>query len=115
MRSSEARDTSPFLHLDLVSDHACAHLACAMMLRASNTNAQLPPAATLRAAPSHRSKLDVLPVIPVFTLGAAAGIPFLDKPVRVETLGKAMVAGMRDPGFRGVARVDKMEELAKKF
>jgi hypothetical protein len=42
-------------------------------------------------------------------------VPFVDKPVRVETLGKAMVAGMRDPGFRGVARVDKMEELAGKL
>lgn len=67
---------------------------------------------TAARPPARRSKLDILPVIPIFTIAAAAGVPFVDKPVRVETLGKAMVAGMRDPGFRGVARVDKMEELA---
>lgn len=61
------------------------------------------------------SKLDILPVIPIFTIAAAAGVPFVDKPVRVETLGKALVAGMRDPGFRGVARVETMEELATRL
>merc|ERR1712146_804037 len=58
------------------------------------------------------SKLDVLPVIPVFNIANALGVPFVDKTVRVETLSKAIVAGIEDELVEGVQRFDKMEELA---
>ena len=57
-------------------------------------------------------KLDVLPAIPIFNLASAIGVPFVDKTVRVETLGKAAVSGLLDPSVSGVQRVERMEELA---
>ena len=58
-------------------------------------------------------KLDVLPVIPVFNIASALGVPFIDKTIRVEELGKAIVAGLADEGVRGVQRFPEMEDLAK--
>ena len=58
-------------------------------------------------------KLDVLPVIPVFNIASALGVPFIDKTIRVEELGKAIVAGLADEGVRGVQRFPEMESLAK--
>merc|ERR1712127_648013 len=40
------------------------------------------------------TKFDVLPVIPVFNVAAAVGVPFVDKTVRIETLADAIVAGI---------------------
>ena len=57
-------------------------------------------------------KFDVLPVIPVFNLVSALGVPFVDKTVRVETVGKSIVAGLLDESVSGVQRFDKMEQLA---
>jgi len=59
-------------------------------------------------------KLDVLPAIPIFNLANALGVPFVDKTVRVETLGKAAVAALLDSSVSGVQRFDKMEELASR-
>jgi len=47
-------------------------------------------------------KLDVLPIIPVFNLASAIGVPFVDKTVRVETLADAIVAGIEDDLVVGV-------------
>lgn len=60
-------------------------------------------------------KLDVLPVIPVFNLASALGVPFVDKTVRVETLGKAIVAGLGNEGVEGVQRFPQMEALAAAY
>jgi len=57
-------------------------------------------------------KLDVLPVIPVFNLASAVGVPFVDKTVRVETLADAIVQGIEDEEVEGVQRYMQMEELA---
>ena len=57
-------------------------------------------------------KLDVLPVIPIFNAASALGVPFVDKTVRVEDLGKAIVAGLRDGGVSGVQRYPEIEALA---
>lgn len=56
-------------------------------------------------------KLDVLPVIPVFNLASALGVPFVDKTVRVETLGRAIVAGLNDESVEGVQRFPQIEFL----
>lgn len=58
------------------------------------------------------TKLDVLPVIPIFNLASAIGVPFVDKTVRVETVGKSIVAGLLDAQVEGVQRFKQMEELA---
>merc|ERR1712176_1405591 len=58
------------------------------------------------------TKFDVLPVIPVFNVASAVGVPFVDKTVRVETLADAIVAGMEDDSVSGVQRYMQMEELA---
>ena len=39
-------------------------------------------------------KLDVLPIIPVFNLASALGVPFVDRTIRVGTLADAIVAGI---------------------
>ena len=57
-------------------------------------------------------KLDVLPIIPIFNLASAVGVPFVDKTVRVETIGKAIVAGLLDESVTGVQRFPEMEALA---
>lgn len=57
-------------------------------------------------------KLDVLPIIPVFNLASAIGVPFVDKTVRVETLADAIVAGLEDESVSGVQRYMNMEKLA---
>lgn len=59
-------------------------------------------------------KLDVLPIIPVFNVASALGVPFVDKTVRVETLADAIVAGIEDEGVVGVQRFSEMENLAKR-
>ena len=61
------------------------------------------------------TKFDVLPVIPVFNLASAIGIPFVDKTVRVETLADSIVAGLEDESVQGVQRFSQMEELAKQM
>jgi len=58
------------------------------------------------------TKLDVLPVIPVFNAASALGVPFVDKTVRVETLADAIVQGIEDSSVVGVQRYMQMEELA---
>lgn len=59
------------------------------------------------------TKLDVLPVIPVFNFASAIGIPFVDKTVRVETLADAIVAGLENDNVSGVQRFGEMEELSQ--
>jgi len=59
------------------------------------------------------SKLDVLPLIPVFNLAAALGVPFVDRTVRVETLARAIVAGFEDDEVSGEQRIDAMESLSE--
>lgn len=59
------------------------------------------------------TKFDVLPVIPVFNIANAIGVPFVDKTVRVETLADAIVQGIEDDNVEGVQRYKEMEELAK--
>lgn len=60
------------------------------------------------------TKFDVLPVIPVFNLAAAIGVPFVDKTVRVETLADAIVAGIEGKDVEGVQRVNEMEEICER-
>lgn len=59
------------------------------------------------------TKFDVLPVIPVFNLLNAIGVPFVDKTVTVSTLSKAIVAALEDESVSGVQRFPEMEELEK--
>jgi nucleoside-diphosphate-sugar epimerase len=59
-------------------------------------------------------KVDVLPMIPVFNIASAIGVPFVDKTVRVETLADAIVAGLEDETVSGVQRYMNMEKLAAK-
>jgi hypothetical protein len=60
------------------------------------------------------TKFDVLPVIPVFNLAAAVGVPFVDKTVRVETLADAIVAGVEGEDIQGVQRVGEMERISER-
>ena len=60
-------------------------------------------------------KLDILPLIPVFNTASALGVPFADKTVRVETLAKALVAGIDDGAVSGVKRYMDMEALAERL
>jgi len=59
------------------------------------------------------TKFDVLPVIPVFNLLSAIGVPFVDKTVTVKTLASAIVAGLENEAVSGVQRFSEMEELEK--
>lgn len=59
------------------------------------------------------TKFDVLPVIPVFNLMSALGVPFVDKTVTVKTLSRAIIAGLEDEAISGVQRFMQMEELEK--
>ena len=56
-------------------------------------------------------KLDVLPIIPVFNLASALGVPFVDRTIRVGTLADAIVAGVAGD-VEGVQRFAAMDELA---
>lgn len=58
------------------------------------------------------SKLDVLPIIPIFNLASALGVPFVDRTVRVGTLADAIIAGLADDNVEGVQRFAQMDELA---
>jgi len=60
-------------------------------------------------------KFDVLPLIPLFNLASAVGIPFVDKTVRVETLAAAIVAGIENDLIAGVQRYPEMEQLAAAY
>ena len=56
-------------------------------------------------------KLDVLPIIPVFNLASALGVPFVDRTIRVGTLADAIVAGIAGEA-EGIQRFAAMDELA---
>ena len=62
-------------------------------------------------------KFDILPVIPVFNIASALGVPFVDKAVRVEDVGASIVAGLLDEEVSGVVgnRNSEMEELAARI
>ena len=60
------------------------------------------------------TKFDVLPVIPVFNIASAVGVPFVDKTVRVETLADAIVAGLEGEDIQGVQRVGEMEKICER-
>jgi len=57
-------------------------------------------------------KFDVLPIIPVFNIASALGVPFVDKTVYVSDVGKSIVAGLLDETVSGVQRYNEMEALA---
>ncbi|KAL3926059.1 MAG: hypothetical protein SGPRY_003486 [Prymnesium sp.] len=57
-------------------------------------------------------KLDVLPLVPIFNIASSLGVPFVDKTVRVEDVGKAIVSGLLDKKVRGVQRYNKIEALS---
>ena len=57
-------------------------------------------------------KFDVLPIIPVFNIASALGVPFVDKTVYVSDVGKSIVAGLLDETVSGVQRFAEMETLA---
>lgn len=61
------------------------------------------------------TKFDVLPVIPVFNIANALGIPFVDKTVTVGTLSKSIIAALEDESVSGVQRFMQMEALEKKL
>lgn len=61
------------------------------------------------------TKFDVLPVIPVFNLASAVGVPFVDKTVTVTTLARAIIAGLEDDSLSGVQRFGEMEKLEKRL
>jgi hypothetical protein len=60
-------------------------------------------------------KLDILPAIPLFNIASAVGVPFVDKAVRVEAVGAAIVAGLQDEGVEGVQRFPQVEALAARL
>jgi len=59
------------------------------------------------------TKFDVLPVIPIFNILNALGVPFVDKTVTVSTLSKAIMAALEDASISGVQRFEQMESLEK--
>lgn len=59
------------------------------------------------------TKFDVLPVIPIFNIANALGVPFVDKTVTVRTLSRAIISALEKEGVSGVQRFPQMEELDK--
>ena len=55
----------------------------------------------------------MLPIIPFFNLASAIGVPFVDKTVRVEDVGRSIVAGLLDESVSGVQRFEAMEQLSE--
>jgi len=80
--------------------------------RLSSTTAPIRPVVFRPSLIWSWDKFDVLPVIPVFNIASAVGVPFVDKTVRVETLADAIVESILDDSVSGVQRYMNMEELA---
>ena len=58
-------------------------------------------------------KLDVLPMVALYTLLNALGVPFVDRPVRVETIAAAAVTAISPSSeASGVLRHKEMKQLA---
>jgi nucleoside-diphosphate-sugar epimerase len=53
-----------------------------------------------------------LPAVAAFTIGNLIGLPFVDKPVTVDTLAKAAVRAIGDGATSGVLDWKEMERLA---
>lgn len=60
-------------------------------------------------------KPDMVPLIPLFNLACALGVPFVDKAVSVTDVGRAAVAGLRDPVVSGIQRYHEIERLSKNY
>jgi len=58
------------------------------------------------------AKLDALPLVPIFNIASFLGVPFVDKTVRVEDVGKAIVVGLLNENVQGVQRYMQIESLA---
>jgi len=105
---------------DLVEEKLAPEWLCRYLAAKRAVEGRLESAKGMRAVIYRPSliwswdKFDVLPVIPVFNIASALGVPFVDKTVRVETLADAIVAGIEDDSISGVQRYMKMEELAKR-
>ncbi|CAM9793965.1 unnamed protein product [Phaeothamnion confervicola] len=54
-----------------------------------------------------------LPPVAAFTIGNFLGLPFVDRPVRVDTLAAAAMAAVGDQAARGVFDYSRMEALAR--
>ena len=58
-------------------------------------------------------KVDVLPLVALFTVLHVLGVPFIDRPVRVETIAAAAVAAIDSRSeASGVLRHNEMNQLA---
>lgn len=53
-----------------------------------------------------------LPAVAAFAVGNALGVPFVDRPVTVDTLAAAAVQAVEDPSVSGVLDFREMERLA---
>ena len=58
------------------------------------------------------TKLDVLLPVLVYYALSWLRLPFIDRPVRVETVSSAVVEALEDAGARGVQRFSEMDALA---
>ena len=58
-----------------------------------------------------RDGVDMLPVIPVFSVASAIGVPLVDKTVGVKTIADAIVAGLEGEDIHGVQRFGEMERI----
>ena len=74
--------------------------------------------ATTRAARARvaRERVDakLLPVA-AFALGNAIGLPFVDRPVTLDTVAKSLLVGVETPGETGIFGFKEMDHLAARF
>eukprot|EP00752_Nemacystus_decipiens_P018397 g16500.t1 len=56
-----------------------------------------------------------LPAVAAFQIGSRVGLPFIDRPVNVETLATAAVEALFDSSIRGVQDWRSMENLASNY
>jgi hypothetical protein len=54
-----------------------------------------------------------LPAVAGFTIANAIGVPFVDRPVTVDSLARAMVRSIQDPSVRGVQRFRQIDALSE--
>ena len=56
----------------------------------------------------------LLPVA-AFALGNAIGLPFVDRPVTLDTVAKSLLVGVETPGETGIFGFKEMDHLAARF
>lgn len=97
---------------DFLRRYLIAKRAVEGNLKARGESGQLRPVVLRPSLVWTPSRPGALPFVAAFALFNAVGVPFVDRPVTVDTVARAAVTSLADPSVSGILDYKRMESLA---